>query len=255
MDKRIEEILNAKLINPNSAEEIWEVLKAAGMEELDDYLKTLNCNMYEIIYSEISKKLSYKEIAQVFDPLNELLQGNIPHFALMIKPEDQIKVQIRYMNENGFCSNLTDEEKLFFAWCVYLMTCTYKIVDGNILYGITEFTSYEKIINLYNEDKNTFPNHFDLSDNRIRKGEYGFDAENPISTTSVAYTYRLIRNLLYKNEKVEIEARGSVRANNTNHNIDYYDLVTSNDLHVRIYVDSYCINNSNLLPEGFSLYE
>ena len=256
MNKTIEEILNVKLINPNNAEEIWTTLLSLGMEDLDEeYMKILNCNMYETIARGISYKMSFKEIALVFDPLNELLKGNIPRFAAIINRDQRIKVQIRYMNENGLCPNLTDEEKKFFAFCVYLMTCTNRIVDETVLYGITEFTSYEKIIDLYKEHKKTFPEFYDLDDNRDSTGDFGYTPENPIKTTSINFAYMLLNNLLYKGERISMESRASVSANNSDHIIDMYNLVTTGGSHVTIYIDSYCSENSQVLPEGFSLSE
>lgn len=249
---------NSNVLNQYRTSDIKRLLieKGNNLPESDYFLYG---NLFEIIANLISYKVDNQTMVDAFDELSDLILGKIPSFMAFVPEEQRLKIQIRYMNENGILQELTDEEKEAFAYCVWHATCIVVADEaGNMNSGLIDFDSVEHIRVLYEEDKSRqpdiFPSNELLSKEKIEKKDFGFNIDNPIHTTSIAQAYKLLKKIQYNGEPVNIDSQVAIESKN-GHLIDLYELETPSGKTVEIYIDSYSNNNSEELPKGFSFVE
>ncbi len=249
--------ISYEIINKDRSEEIKRLLIERGVD-LSESDYQLYGNMFEIIAQLTSNKIDNRTMVDVFDVLSDLVQNKIPSFTAFILKGQEYKTQIRYMNEENLLQNLTEEEKEFFAFCVWHATRVFAVDDnGEIHSCLTDFDSCDHIKRLYDQDRRLKGDSYPTNEKKNtagdeKTGKFGYCANNPICTTSIREAYNLIKNISYYGESVNISSRYSTHGPN-GHVMDVYQLETPSGKSTNIYIDSYSYENSKELPEGFSL--
>ena len=174
---------------------------------LSDDKIALYADMFEIIGSYIHNKLTTAEIVNTYTFLRELILGKLPKLAVAVKKDDRIRVQLRIMEEIRLIKDkLTDDEKQFFAFCVWYSTFVeiYDKATGTSKRGIYDFTSIEHVKAEFEYEKAQFPGFFMVTqyEDHSDQADYGYSLENPIMLTSIPVSYAYLDLLQYNGKKV-----------------------------------------------------
>lgn len=155
-------------------------------------------------------------------------------------------------------------EKIMFAFCVYLGECT-RIYDEKTNLeknGIVLFNSIESIEHEFEEYKSFNPSLFDIVvDNELNEGkeDFGYSKNNPVLTVSVGDSYNYLSRLISDSGEVAYSRVGSCAGEN-GHILDIYNItVISRKFFAkkrqdyRIYIDAYANSTSRRAPKPFRL--
>ncbi len=130
-----------------------------------------------------------------------------------------------------------------------------------MLAGITELSSIERIMFLYNDLKERHPNRFPVPEKELPPaiGEYGYSVDNPIRVSSVRDSYRFLNRLVAEKGKIiSCDRRGSMSGQNK-HIVDVYEIIVSLGLWKKktytIYIDAYAQSPSFVAPKHFKLMD
>ncbi|MDD3347122.1 hypothetical protein [Oscillibacter sp.] len=196
-----------------------------------------------------------------YDFLGDLITGQQPKYAIPVRKEDRIHVQLRMLEElPQTAGKLTIEEKEAFAFCVYYSICIQHFDEEakTMSNGLVEFTSTEKFKELLDYEKGQRPSFFTENITVKKEGKFGFSKGNPIETTSIPAAYQYLKRLRYKGTPVQC-IRSCSCSGLSDHILDAYEItVTTGVLFKRheihtVYIDSYASSTSTSAPEGFTL--
>ncbi|MBR4862657.1 MAG: hypothetical protein IKU09_10710 [Firmicutes bacterium] len=233
--------------------------------EMSEHEIGLYANMFKVITEFTSNKLSVEDIFTSYDFLSDLLFDRRPEFAIHVKKEDRIRVQLRAMEVlEETKGKLTWEEKEKYAFCVYYANCVgiYDEESGETYNGLVGFTSTEAILEEYKWLKENDPSRFKFicEENDAWGEPFGYSMLNPVLAVSVGASYQYLRRLYIPEHTVEWTRIGSF-SNPRGGILDGYEITVTKKLFLRkevkkytIYIDPYAEINSVRAPEGFHLY-
>ena len=190
--------------------------------------------------------------------------GKKPKYAVSVPKTERISVQMRVMEEIPETKGkLSIEEKEIYAFCVYYITCIQKYDEqkGTVESGLTDFTSSEYVLRLYQFEKNSYPSRFPKKEEKtypISK-DYGYTEKTPIRLTSVHMSYKYLKSLRYKGNPISYVRRGSISSEDGKL-LDAYKLMFTKKGFLRkkeitweLFIDAYAQSPVWVAPEGFTL--
>jgi len=210
-------------------------------------------NMFLILNQIVNYKLNFDELLKVYDTFSDVLEGTRPDIALLNK-EDRFKGLYRLLSGYELTKQLEDEEKKLLAFCIYYAVCIKTADDeGNFKWTLDEFTSVEKMRDLYNYYQTDFPDRFIIKEkNRnVNADNYGYDLNNPIELTSIRAIYNYLNDIcLEDGTNIKYERIGST-INIDNEHIDMYQIYVDDEEKDILYFSGYCNNDSKDYPKGY----
>lgn len=244
--------------------EVISVFEEKGIELTDEDVR-LYADVFEVISHFTNNKLTSREMIEVYDFLSDVVLNRRPDIKIHVEKKDRIRVQVALMDKIPFIGDKLDlNEKIMFAFCVYLSECTriYDEKTNKETNGIVLFESVESIECEFEEYKSFNPSLFDIVvDNRLNeeKEDFGYCKNNPVLTVSVGDSYNYLSRLTSDSGKVMYSRVGSCAAEN-GHILDMYNVtVIRKKLFVKkrqdykIYIDAYADSTSQRAPKPFRL--
>ncbi len=224
----------------------------------------LHANMFDGISSLTHDKMSTQEMFEAFCFLRDPILNKNPKYAVRVLQTERIRAQLRMMEElPQTAGKLTPEEKEIFAFCVWQAACVevFNEEKNAIESGMTEFSSPEHILKLYEWEKKKRPEFFasGMRKNDMDDERYGLDPNYPIMLTSIPTSYAFLNSLCYDGKKIKYSRNGSL-TNSHGELIDSYSVKAEVKKLFRTIVKSWTIYiNPNAVvpgikaPKGFTL--
>ena len=244
--------------------EVISIFEEKGIQLNENDIR-LYADVFEVIAHFINDKLTTKEMIEAYDFLSDVILNRRPDTKVHVEKKDRIRVQVALMDKIPFIGDKLDlNEKIMFAFCVYLGECT-RIYDEKTNLeknGIVLFNSIESIEHEFEEYKSFNPSLFDVVvDNKQNeeKEDFGYCKSNPVLTVSVGDSYNYLSRLTSDNGEVTYSRVGSCAGEN-GHILDIYNItVISRKFFVKkredytIYIDAYANSTSRIAPKPFRL--
>ena len=233
--------------------------------ESDNEYAKWHANYLEIIAQFIHNKMTTEEIYAAHDLLSDILIGAYPRInGNLIEPNDAGRFLMGQMSLLTTTSQLTQEEKRWFAFCicVYIYTKAQGREIGKPQPGITHFTSLARIKKYYEYDQEfSAAPYFQTADHFPKYDilqPLGYSLENPIITVSIHASYQYLSSLKSHQGVVSLNRECSMRGSfdeildkwNVSINMPHNQF----EKHI-LYVNPYGIENTRRAPDGFFLEE
>lgn len=248
---------------PNiSYDEVARLLDSYGAQELGEAGYRVNYLYLNALSDLLENKLTCSEIFAIIDYYSDILLGKCPEIALLSRA-DRITGLCRLMAADSRLNVFSSEKREILAFSIYHAYCV-QVFDEEkqeMLAGITELSSIEKIMFLYNDLKERHPNRFPVPEKELPPaiGEYGYSVDNPIRVSSIRDSYQFLNRLVAEKGKIiSCDRRGSISGQN-NHIVDVYEIIVSLGLWKKktftIYIDAYAQSPSFVAPKHFKLMD
>lgn len=217
------------------------------------------------LYETLHGHLTVDELNQAYIILARLVLGKYPKIAAIVPSHDRVRVpyvSMEYLPQVK--GKLTSQERLLFAFSVFYSVCieVYEEDTDQILKGITELTSKQKIMDLMFDDMDRHPERYEFfsPENKTKHEEssapFATSKENPIRTINIQSSYFYLSSLRTRDGMpVHYNRIGSMRGK-TGRIIDGYTLTFIEGITKKgmtVYIDPYSTENSKQAPEGLTL--
>ena len=245
-----------------SYDEVARLLDSYGAQELGEAGYKVNHLYFNALSDLLENKLTCAEIIAVIDYYSDILLGKRPEIALLSR-EDRITGLCRLMAADSRLNSFSSEKREILAFSIYHAYCV-QVFDEEkkeMLAGITELSSIEKIMLLYNDLKERHPARFPVPEKELPPaiGEYGYSVDNPIRMSSIRDSYQFLKRLVAEEGKILSCDRSGSMSGQNNHIVDVYEIRVSLGLWKKktytIYIDAYAQNPSFKAPKYFRLLE
>ena len=248
---------------PNfSYDEVARLLDSYGAQELGEAGYRVNYLYLNALSDLLDNKLTCSEMFAILDYYSDILLGKRPEIALLSR-EDRITGLCRLMTADSRLNSFSSEKREILAFSIYHAYCVQVFNEERqeILAGITDLSSLEKIMFYYNDLKERQPNRFPVPEKDLSPaiGEYGYSADNPIRMSSVRDSYQFLNRLVAEKGKIISCDRCGSTSGQNNHIVDVYEIRVSLGLCKKktytIYIDAYAQNPSFVAPQHFKLLD
>ncbi len=246
---------------PNfSYDEVARLLDSYGAQELGEAGYRANYLYLNALSDLLENQLTCSEIIAIIDYYSDILFGYRPEIALLSK-EDRITGLCRLIARDSRLNTFSSEKREILAFSIFHAYCiqVFNEERQEILDGITDLTSLDKIMFFYKDFKDRHPNRFPVPEKDLSPaiGEYGYSVDNPIRMSSVRDSYQFLNRLVAENGKIMSYDRCGSTTGQNNHIVDVYEIRVSLGLWKKktytIYIDAYAQNPSFVAPKHFKL--